>query len=599
MKNRAGVGLVVLAASMGLSAAQPAATQLYWGDTHLHTAHSVDAYSTGNYLADPDTAFRYARGLPVLHPVTREKIRIERPLDFLVVADHAEMLQLQVRLDMEDPDLLSTESGRRLAEAQKQNKRAAFGEVARINQGEGKDLLRDLDTDNIRGEAWRRQIGAAEANNRPGQFTALIGWEWTAAPNWNNLHRVIFTPADAATAGRFIPFSSYQSERPEDLWKWLEETSRRTGAPFVAIPHNSNMSNGTMFDRVDSDGRPLTAEYARERIRWEPVMEVSQTKGTSETDPSLSPNDEFAGFEVRNKLLTGPPSKVTSAGFARGALLDGLALEGSLGVNPYKFGLIGSTDSHNSLVTTEEYRFFGKLGNQMITAQRPQDRSNFPVWELSAAGLAAVWAKENTRQGIFEAFQRKEVYGTSGPRIAVRVFGGFNFSPADAQARDIATIGYRRGVPMGGDLTAAPKGRAPGFLVQAVKDPLSGNLDRVQMIKGWTDAQGERHEKVFDIAWSGARRAGADGRLPPVGSTVDAATAGYTNSIGATELAVVWKDPQFDPQQRAFYYVRVLEIPTPRHSTYDAVALQVDPATTRMPLAIQERAWSSPIWYTP
>jgi hypothetical protein len=235
----------------------------------------------------------------------------------------------------------------------------------------------------------------------------------------------------------------------------------------------------------------------------------------------------------------------------------------------------------------------------MITTQRPQDRSNFPVWELSAAGLAAVWAKENTRQGIFEAFQRKEVYGTSGPRIAVRVFGGFNFSPADAQARDIATIGYRRGVPMGGDLTAAPKGRVPGFLVQAVKDPLSGNLDRVQMIKGWTDARGERHEKVFDIAWAGARRAGADGRLPPVGSTVDAATAGYTNSIGATELAVVWKDPQFDPQQRAFYYVRVLEIPTPRHSTYDAVALQVDPATTRMPLAIQERAWSSPIWYTP
>lgn len=601
MKYGALVGLAafVTGVTLSASAAQPA-TQLYWGDTHLHTAHSVDAYSAGNYLADPDTAFRYARGLPILHPVTREKLRIERPLDFLVVADHAEMLQLQVRLDMGDADLLSTESGRRLAEAQKQNRRAVFGEVVRINQqGQGKDLLRDLDTDKIRGEAWRRQIQAAEANNRPGQFTALIGWEWTAAPNSNNLHRVIFTPTDALTAGRFIPFSSYQSERPEDLWKWLDETSRRTGAPFVAIPHNSNMSNGTMFDRVDSDGRPLTAEYARERIRWEPVMEISQTKGTSETDPSLSPNDEFAAFELRNKLLTGPPSKVTSAGFARSALLDGIALEGSLGVNPYKFGLIGSTDSHNSLSGVEEYRFFGKLGNQMITEQRPQDRSNFQVWELSAAGLAGVWARENTRQGIFDAFQRKEVYATSGPRIAVRVFGGFTFSSADAQARDIASIGYRRGVPMGGDLTAAPKGQAPAFLVQAVKDPLSGNLDRVQMIKGWIDAQGERHEKVFDIAWSGTRRAGADGKLPSVGSTVDAATASYTNSIGATELVVVWKDPQFDPKQRAFYYVRVLEIPTPRQSTYDAVALQIDPATTRMPLAIQERAWSSPIWYTP
>jgi hypothetical protein len=593
--------LAVLAASAAtvVTAAQPAATQLYWGDTHLHTAHSVDAYSTGNYLADPDTAFRYARGLPILHPVTNEKIRIERPLDFLVVADHAEMLQLQVRLDQEDPDLLSTESGRRLAEAQKQNKRAAFGEVARINQGEGKDLLRDLDTDKVRGEAWRRQIKAAEANNQPGKFTALIGWEWTAAPSWNNLHRVIFTPTDAVTAGTFIPFSSYQSERPEDLWKWLGETSRRTGAMFVAIPHNSNMSNGTMFDRADSEGRPLTAEYARERIRWEPVMEITQTKGTSETDPSLSPNDEFAGFEVRNKLLTGPASKVTSGGFARGALLDGLELEASLGVNPYKFGVIGSTDSHNSLVTTEEYRFFGKLGNQMITTQRPQDRSNFPVWELSASGLAGVWAKENTRQGIFDAFQRKEVYATSGPRIAVRVFGGFAFTAADARARDIAAAGYGRGVPMGGDLTAAPKGQAPSFLVQAVKDPLSGNLDRAQMIKGWVDDKGKSHEKVFDIAWSGARRTGADGKLPAVGNTVDAATASYANTIGATELVTVWKDPAFDPKQRAFYYVRVLEIPTPRHSTHDAVALKLDPATTKMPLAIQERAWSSPIWYTP
>lgn len=576
-----------------------AETRLYWGDTHLHTAHSVDAYATGNYLADPDVAFRYARGLPVLHPVTRQKIRIERPLDFLVVADHAEMLRLQVSLDHDDPDVMATESGRRLETLNKGNKRAVFGEVGQINTGGGKDLLRDLYSDRIRGNAWKRQVEFADRNNMPGKFTALIGWEWSAMPGYQNLHRVVFTSADAATASRFLPFSSYESSRPEDLWAWLRMTSSATGAQFIAIPHNSNMSNGLMFDRVDSDGKPQTAEYARERMRWERVMEITQTKGTSETDPSLSPNDEFAGFEVRNKLLTGPPAKVAVASFARTALMDGMAREQSIGVNPYKFGLIGSTDSHNSLVTVEESNFYGKLASQMATEQRPQDRSNFSIWELSAAGLAGVWARENTRQGIFDAFRRREVYATSGPRIAVRVFGGYAFRAADARARDIAAVGYGRGVPMGSDLASAPGGRAPGFLVQAAKDERSGNLDRLQMVKGWVDASGIAHEKIFDIAWSGDRKTGSDGKLPPVGNTVDAATATFRNDIGAVELATVWKDPEFDPRRRAFYYVRVLEIPTPRHSTYDAVALGIDPAQTRAPIWIQERAWSSPIWYTP
>jgi hypothetical protein len=576
-----------------------AETHLYWGDTHLHTSHSVDAYGTGNYLADPDTAYRYARGLPVLHPVTREKIRIERPLDFLVVADHAEMLSLQLSLEEGDADVLATESGRRLQAAQNANRRAVFAEVGTINTGGGKDLLRDLTSDRIRANAWRQQAQAADRHNQPGRFTAFIGWEWSSMPNWSNLHRVVFTTADATTAGRFIPFSSYQSQRPEDLWAWLETTSKATGARFVAIPHNSNMSNGAMFDRVDSEGRPITAEYARQRIRWEPVMEISQTKGTSETDPSLSPNDEFAGFEVRNKLLTGAPAKAAVASFARTAMLEGLALEGSIGVNPYKFGVVGSTDSHNSLSSTEEYRFYGKLASQMITANRPQDKGNFSIWELSASGLAGVWARENTRQAIADAFERKEVYATSGPRIAVQLFGGFAFGAADARARDITAVGYRRGVPMGGDLAAAPRGQAPGFLVRAVKDELSGNLDRVQMIKGWVDSAGSRHEKVYDIAWSGSRRVGADGRLPPVGNTVDATTATYRNDIGAVQLATVWKDPDFDPKLRAFYYVRVLEIPTPRHSTYDAVALGLDPKSIGAPLFLQERAWSSPIWYTP
>jgi hypothetical protein len=591
-------GAVVLAAvgiNQSLSAAE---TKLLWGDTHLHTSHSVDAYTTGNYLADPEVAYRYAKGLPVLHPNTREKIRIERPLDFLVVADHAEMLQLQVMFDEDDADLLATETGQRISKAHKQDKRAVFGEVGQIIQGKGRELLRDLASEKIMRHAWARQVEVADKNNEPGKFTALIGWEWSSAPNWSNLHRVVLTPSDASIASKFIPYSSYESNRPEDLWKWLDKTSRETGAKFVAIPHNSNMSNGMMFDRVDSDGRPLSVEYARERIRWEPVMEISQTKGTSETDPSLSPNDEFADFEVRNKLLVGSPSKINYAGFARTALLEGLAIQNEIGVNPFKFGVVGSTDSHNSLVTAVESNYYGKLASQMVTLNRPKDRSNFAVWELSASGLAAVWAKENTREAVFAAFQRKEVYGTSGPRIALRMFAGFNFKAADARAKDIAAVGYKHGVPMGGDLTKAPGKHAPTFLVHAVKDEASGNLDRIQIIKGWVDNTGNRQEKIYDIAWSNNRHV-KEGKLPAVGNSVDVATASYKNNIGAVELATVWKDPQFDPTLRAFYYVRVLEIPTPRHSTYDAVALGLDPATTKMPLTIQERAWSSPIWYTP
>lgn len=587
------------AAALALQPAIAAQTQLYWGDTHLHTSYSIDAYATGNYVTDPDTAFRYARGLPILHPVTREKIRIERPLDFLVVSDHAELLQLQVRLDEEDPDILATPTGKRLLELQKQNKRAVFGEVGQLVQGKGREMLPDIASDKVLGDAWRRQVKMADDNNIPGRFTALIGWEWSSAPDWSNLHRVVITSADGKVASKFLPYSSYVSTRPEDLWAFLDRTTRETGAQLLAIPHNSNMSNGRMFDRVDSEGRPLTAEYARERIRWEPVMEIAQTKGTSETDPALSPNDEFAGFEVRNKLLVGTATPALPGSFARSALLEGLGFEQALGVNPFKFGLIGGTDSHNSLSSQQEDNFFGKLANQMVTADRPNDRSNFSIWELSAAGLAGVWAKENTRQGIFDAIRRKEVFGTSGPRIAVRLFGGFGFKAADARAVDIAATGYRQGVPMGGDLTAAPKGQAPGFLVHAVKDELSGNLDRIQMVKGWVDAKGGRHEKVYDIAWSGSRRPDATGRLPAVGNTVDVKTATYTNTIGATQLATVWKDPDFDPKLRAFYYVRVLEIPTPRHSLYDAVALGIDPATTKAPLTLQERAWSSPIWYTP
>lgn len=589
----------LFAAGLLANMASAQETQLYWGDTHLHSSYSVDAYSTGNYNADPDTAYRFAKGMPVLHPVTREKIRIERPLDFLVVADHAEMLQLQIRLEENDPDLLATATGRRLAEVLKLDKRGVFREVAQINTGGGQDLLRDIYTPLNRRNAWKRQTELAELHNDPGRFTTLIGWEWTSAPEWSNLHRVIFTPADADASQKFYPFSSYDSQRPEELWAWLEKTSAEVGIEFVAIPHNSNMSNGMMFDMVDSDGRRITAEYARQRIRWEPVMEITQTKGTSETHPQLSANDEFAGFEVRNKLLTGPEAKVSPNSYARTALMQGLELEAATGVNPYKFGLIGSTDSHNGLVTTEESNYYGKLANHMLTEVRKGEQSNFPAWEISASGLAGVWAGENSRIAIVNAFKRKEVFATSGPRIAVRMFGGFNFKNGDARAKDLAAVGYRKGVPMGGDLTAAPRGKAPAFLLHAAKDPLSANLDRIQIIKGWLDAAGVKHEQVYDVAWAGARRPDGSGKLPPVGNTVDGRTATYSNTIGAAQLATVWTDPDFDPAQRAFYYTRVLEIPTPRHSTYDAVALKIDVSETRQPVAIQERAYSSPIWYTP
>jgi hypothetical protein len=580
------------------ASAQP--TQLYWGDTHLHTSWSVDAWSNGNTTADPDTAYRFAKGLPVLHPATRERIRIDRPLDFLVVADHAEMLMTQTRLLEQDAELLATPAGQRMRGFLDDNPRGFFLEVMQASTGGAQDLLRDFHNDRVRAGSWQAQIDAAERHNSPGQFTAFIGWEWSSGPNGRNLHRVIFTPSGAAEASRFLPYSSYESERPEDLWRWLGETSARSGADFIAIPHNSNLSDGLMFDRVDSAGRPLTAEYARERMRWEPVMEVAQVKGTSETHPLLSPSDEFAAFEIRNKLLGGQPALAAEGAYARGALLRGLEIEPAIGVNPYKLGLIGSTDSHTGLASVEENNFFGKNANDTLPEQRLATRGvGFAAWEMSAAGLAAVWAADNTRAALAAAFKRKEVYATSGPRIALRVFAGYDFNDDDARSNDIAGLGYARGVPMGGDLSRAPEGQRVALLIQAVKDPLGANLDRVQVVKGWIDAAGARQERVYDVAWSGARQPDTDGVLAAVGTTVDETSARYDNSIGAAELVTVWRDPDFDPALRSFYYVRVLEIPTPRHSLFDAVALGIDPAATQQPTSLQERAWSSPIWYTP
>jgi len=550
----------------------------------------------GNYFADPDTAYRFAKGLPVLHPRLKTRVQIDRPLDFLVVADHAERLRWQISTRDGLP-LLARLPGYKQAVAFVRDRPAnTFFTPPNTLSPEYETAIEGPE---FRRAAWAAQVDAAKRHNEPHKFTTLAGWEWSSNAQLN-LHRVIFTPSPAEVVKRFIPFSNAESIRPEDLWAWLERTAAETGAEFVAIPHNSNLSKGQMFAETDSDGRPIDAAYARQRIRWEPVMEVTQVKGTSEVNPAFSPNDEFASFEIYTKLLAGGEAVPYKADYARSALLTGLAIERGVGVNPYKFGMIGSSDSHTGLTSVQESEFLGKGVFDALPEERlNKTRPNFQAWDMSASGLAGVWAAENTRAAITAAFRRREVYATSGPRIMLRVFGGFGFTARDAAAADVAAVGYAKGVPMGADLAEAPPRRAPALLIHAAKDPVGANLDRVQVVKGWLDAQGGQHENVYDVAWAGDRQPDGSGRVGPIGSTVDAARASYGNTIGTAQLKTVWVDPDFDAGQRAFYYVRVLEIPTPRHSTYDAVALGIAVSATNRPPAIQERAWSSPIWYAP
>jgi Protein of unknown function (DUF3604). len=575
--------------------------QLFWGDTHLHTRNSADAYEDGNNNADLETAYRFARGFPVIHPRSGERITMDRPLDFLVVADHAEMLGVLPRLADGDPALLATRGGKELYDLQRQDPLGAYratmklGPNAPVNQ-----IIKDLNAPEIRRTLWAEQVDAAERHNRPGVFTALIGWEWSSTPNGVNQHRVVFTPAGGEVAKQFLPLSNYDTMRPEDLWKYLRETRARTGADFVAIPHNSNLSQGQMFNLADTEGNPLDAAYARERMEWERVVEVTQYKGTSETHPALSKTDEFAGFEIRETMFGTEPVKILDGSYARKGLLAGLEAQARTGVNPFAFGLIGSSDSHSGFSAQAESEFYGKSGADHYPPERAADKMGpMNAWKASAGGIAAVWADRNDRQSIYEAFRRREVYGTSGPRITLRFFGGFHFRAADSEAHNLAELGYRKGVPMGGELLRSRSAQAPRFLIQAVKDPLGANLDRVQVIKGWRDAQGKLREKIFNVAWSGRRQIAADGSLPPVGNSVDVRTARYSNDIGDLELVTVWSDPEFSPDLPAFYYVRVLEIPTPRHHLFDALALGLDPSKIDQPLTIQERAWSSPIWYRP
>ncbi|MCV3206862.1 DUF3604 domain-containing protein [Mesorhizobium sp. YC-39] len=588
-------------------------TRPLFGDTHLHTSFSMDAGAFGARLG-PKDAYRFAKGEEVTSS-TGQPAKLSRPLDFLVVADHSDNMGFFPDLFAGKPNMLADPTGRKWYDMIQSGKGAdaAIEIIVAFSHGTfPKDLMYFPGTPAYRG-AWQETIAAAEEHNDPGRFTAIIGYEWTSNTNGNNLHRNVIFRDNGDKASQVEPFTVYPpmgSDNPENLWKWMDAYESKTGGNVLAIAHNGNLSNGTMFPIVEAFGKKLDGPYAESRLKWERLYETTQTKGTGESHPFLSPNDEFANFEIWDKgNLDGSVAKTRDMlefEYARSALKNGLKLEKQLGANPYKFGLIGSSDAHNSLSALEEDNFFGKTVPQEPSPERTKaafidnKRTGVKImdWEVSASGYAAVWAMENTRGSIWDAMERRETYATTGPRMAVRLFGGWDFTADDANTRNPAVAGYTKGVPMGGDLTAAPAGKAPTFLVAALKDPIGANLDRYQIVKGWLDAAGEVHEKVYDVAWSGDRKPGADGKLPAVGSTVDLANATWKNTIGAPELVAVWTDPEFDPAQSAFYYGRVIEIPTPRWTAHDAKYYGVTPPPEAT-MELQERAYTSPIWYNP
>ncbi len=618
-------------ASLACTATAENPDKLLFGDTHLHTSYSFDAFLSENHSADPDTAYRWAKGLPVVHPYTRAKVQVETPLDFLVVSDHAEIMGVMKSIVEEKEEFSNLEGDIPLwadftrwlsiqyirykvhmHEGGDVFDQAAMQEKAQNPDGDPVQDASNImdkaalgDTSVVESKAWSDIVDAADRHNEPGKFTAFIGWEWSSIPTGANLHRVVMSPDNASVAKQYLPYGSDQSQYPEDLWRWLDETSASTGAEFIAIPHNSNISKGYMFPETTLSGSPITAAYARTRTQWEPVVEATQIKGDSETHPTLSPDDAFADFESYGFYMQASEERyrATPGDYVRSGLRRGLEIENKIGVNPYKFGVIGSTDSHTGLSSAEEDNFWGKFAHDS-TPETKRARAivggtHANGWNMAASGLAAAWATDNTRQGIYSAFKRREVYATTGPRMSVRVFGGWDFETGTETAENFADVGYARGVPMGGDLTRGQgEQETLKLMIRAVKDPKHANLDRVQVIKGWLDSEGKSHEKVYDAAWSGERAVDASGQLAAVGDTVNRETATYTNDIGAEELSTVWFDPDFDAKQAAFYYVRVLQIPTPRHSLYDAVAARID-LPEEGPAVIQERAYTSPIWYTP
>jgi hypothetical protein len=588
-------------------------TRAYFGDTHLHTAFSFDAGAFGARL-NPGDAYRFARGEQVMAS-SGQPAKLSRPLDFLVVADHSDNMGFFPDLFAGAPGVMADPAGRRWHEMIHSGKgaEAAIEIIQAFSHGKfPQDLIYFPGTKAYR-SAWEQTIKAAETYNEPGRFTAFIGYEWTSNTGGNNLHRNVIFRDNGDKAIQVEPYTTMKplgSDNPVDLWKWMDAYEKKTGGSVLAIAHNGNLSNGQMFPIVEAFGKAIDRQYVETRARWERLYEATQTKGDGEAHPFLSPNDEFADFERWDfGNLDGSVAKTKEMlefEYARSAFKNGLKLEDKFGTNPYRFGLIGSSDAHTGLAAMEEDNFFGKTTPQEPSPERmgktfvydPKTKIRIMDWQVCSAGYAAVWATENTREALWDAMQRKETYATTGTRLMVRFFGGWDFEQSDAETRSPAATGYSKGVPMGGDLRDAPTGKSPTFLAAALRDPIGANLDRIQIIKGWMDSKGELQEKVFDVVWSGERKADANGKIPSVGNTVDVENATWKNSIGAPELIAVWKDPQFDPAQRAFYYVRVIEIPTPRWTAYDAKRFSVQPLPgTRM--TITERAYTSPIWYTP
>ena len=585
--------------------------RVYWGDSHLHTANSVDAYGFGVRLG-PEEALRFARGEEVTSS-TGIKARLERPLDWLAITDHSEglgatkALAEAPRLLLRDPTMLRWHD---MLNGGPQQSLRATGEIidARAHNTLPAAMMNDKQAAERTKTIWNAYLDTMERYNEPGKFTALLGFEWTLMDGGKNLHRNVIFRDGKARVGQVVPLAAANQVIPDGLWDYMDAYEKRTGGKVLAIPHNSNLSNGLMFQLIQPGGGPMSADYARRRITHEPLVEITQIKGDSEAHPFLSPNDEFAGYGVAGwelgdlAMAEGKKPSMFAGEYVREALKRGLAIQARTGVNPYKFGVIGSTDSHTALTTADENNYFGKHTGVEPSATRALSPQNLGTaqgrmgWHYLASGYAAVWARANTRAEIFDAMMRREVYGTTGPRMTVRVFGGWDFTPSDLNG-DWVRAGYGRGVPMGGTLKPG-KGR-PSLMISAMKDPIGANLDRVQVIKGWIDKAGATHEKVFDVAWSDpARRRPVGGKLPPVGDTVDVAKASYTNSIGAATLNTVWSDPEFDPGVRAFYYIRVLEIPTPNWVAFDALRykLKLPPEVT---VKGQERAYTSAIWYDP
>ena len=583
-------------------------TNVYFGDTHLHTRLSMDAGTFGNRLGLED-AYRFTRG----EEVTASKgfkAKLARPLDFVVIADHSDGMGFFDMFASGDPMMMEKEEGRRWNKAINEGGQASVDAALEIITmfSQGKMPWKTNDPELMK-PVWHQTIEAAEKFNEPGKFTAFIGYEWTSLLKGNNLHRVVIYKDGGSSARQTLPFTLEDSADPERLWDAMQAYEEKTGGDLLAIPHNGNLANGIMFDVETLSEKPIDKDYASRRQQWERLYEATQIKGDGEAHPFLSPDDEFADYETWDlgnlDLSEAKKDSMLAGEYARSGLKRGLELEQKVGINPYKFGMIGSTDSHTSLAAVEENNFFGKHSGVEPSPERAShivlggENGKIMGSDMASSGYAAVWAKENTREAIFDAMMRRETYATTGSRMGVRFFGGWDFTEADANSRQPAEAGYSRGVSMGGDLSQAPDGKSPTFLVAAMKDAMSGNLDRIQIIKGWAGKDGQAEERVYDVAVSDGRKIDKNGRCKtPVGNTVDVANATWTNTIGDPELIAVWTDPDFDAKQRAFYYVRVLEIPTPRWTAYEAKRFNVKmPQDTKM--VTQERAYTSPIWYTP